>query len=132
MPVSNLRNVLVRAYSMDMRRNHGNVVVSEALFRRVDWDLHNLGPRNNPGAVLIDSTDALGPVATAIRKGTGFLILIRATDELLWLPTRADMSAGDYWTVECIPWVEYLRAAAVPDDDIIRAAHNPALGGNPQ
>lgn len=121
-----LRNTLVRAYSMDMRRNHGNVVVAEVLFRRVDWNLHNLGARNDPGAVLIDSSDALGPIATAIRQGIGFLVLIRATDQLLWLPTRADMTAGDYWTIELVPWIDYLRAAAKPDADIIRNAHQEA------
>lgn len=118
-----LRNTLIRAYSMDMRRNHGNVVVAEILFRRVDWTLHNLGPRNDRGAVLIDSSDALGPIADAIRRGTGFLILIRATDELLWVPTRADMTAGDYWTIELVPWIDYLRAAAPTDDAVIRMAH---------
>ena len=122
---NSLRNTLIRAYTMDMRRNHGNVVVAEVLFRRVSfYPLTKPGQSFDvPGAVLIDSGDALTPIGRAVSAGYGFLVMIRATDELLWVPTRADMSVGDYWTVEMVPWVEYLRASGDPDEDVIRKAH---------
>ena len=122
---NSLRNTLIRAYTMDMRRNHGNVVVAEVLFRRVSfYPLTKPGQSFDvPGAVLIDSGDALTPIGRAVGAGMGFLVMIRATDELLWVPTRADMSVGDYWTVEMVPWVEYLRASSDPDEDVIRKAH---------
>ena len=118
-------NVLIRAYTMDLRRNHGNVVVAEMLRRRVDFhpNPHRAETRNTPGAVLIDSSDALGAIGGAINREIGFLLLIRSTDELLWLPTRADMMAGDYWTIEVVPWLEHVRAASLPDAEIIRRAH---------
>lgn len=128
----NLRNVLVRVYDMSMRRNHGNVVVAEINFRRVEQRsatpmLPQLSCR---GAVLIDSSGALGPIANLVRQCIGFLVYVRSTDELLWLPLRAEMSVGDYWTIEMVPWIEYLRACSLPDDEIIRRAHADASGDN--
>lgn len=122
---NSLRNTLIRAYTMDMRRNHGNVVVAEVLFRRVTfYPMTKPGQQCDvPGAVLIDAADALGHLGTAVGRGIGFLVMIRATDELIWVPTRADLGIGDYWTIELVPWVEYLRASADSDEDIIRRAH---------
>lgn len=123
--LNSLRNTLIRAYTMDMRRNHGNVVVAEVLFRRVTfYPMTKPGQQCDvPGAVLIDAADALGHLGTAVGRGIGFLVMIRATDELIWVPTRADLGIGDYWTIELVPWVEYLRASADSDEDIIRRAH---------
>ncbi|ABW88466.1 hypothetical protein SEA_HAIL_71 [Mycobacterium phage Hail] len=123
-----LRDTLIRAYTMDMRRNYGNVVVAEVLHRRVDYHaLTKPGQSfNTRGAVMIDAAAALAPLANAVRRGIGMLVMIYATDELLWIPTRADLSVGDYWTVEMVPWVEYLRASAVSDDEVIRKAHDEA------
>jgi hypothetical protein len=116
--VSNLRNTLIRAYSTDLKRLHGCVVVAEINMRRVEWCGQSL-----PGAVLIDSADALGKIADAITKTVSFLIVIRTTDEVLWLPVRAELSAGDYWAIEMVPWVEVCRASLLSDDEVIRRAH---------
>lgn len=122
----NLRNTLIRVYTMDLRACHGNVVVAEVLRRRVMVrPLAKPGTQHDlAGAVLIDQSAALNPIGTNIQAGVGFLVLIRATDELIWVPTRADMMAGaDYWTIEMVPWVEYARASMEPDDEILRKAH---------
>jgi hypothetical protein len=124
----NLRNTLVRVYTCDMRRNVGNVVVAEINFRRVEMPTAvagtSAGRTSVRGAVLIDNTGSLGPIADLVRRTVGFLVFIRATDELLWCPVKADMMAGDYWTVEMVPWIDYLRAASLPDENIIRKAHS--------
>lgn len=121
---SNLRNVLVRAYDMALRQNFGNVVVAEINFRRVEHAASPMIPSiSTAGAVLIDDTAALGPIANLVRRCIGHLIFIRCTDEVLWLPIKAEMSAGDYWAIEMVPWVEYARAMSAPDDEIIRRAH---------
>lgn len=117
-----LRNTLIRVFDMGLARNYGNVVVAEVLRRRVDYGPYQ--QYNTPGAVLIDSTEALGPIADMVRRSDRFIVIIRSTDELLWIPTRADLSAGDYWTVEMVPWAEYLRAALKPDEQVIREAHH--------
>lgn len=120
----NLKNALIRVYDMSMKRNHGNVVVSEVLFRRVEFPGSAMFPSiSTPGAVLIDSAESLGPIADLVRRNIGFLVFIRSTDALLWVSVRADMMAGDYWTIELVPWIEYLRAASLPDDQVIREAH---------
>lgn len=120
----NLKNALIRVYDMSMRHNHGNVVVSEILFRRVEFPGAPEFPSiSTPGAVLIDSAGSLGPIADLVRRNIGFLVFIRSTDAVLWVSVRADMLAGDYWTIELVPWIEYLRAASSPDDEIIRRAH---------
>lgn len=118
----NLKNALIRVYTMDMRRNHGNVVVAEILFRRVDVKIHGY-TANVAGAVLIDAGDALQPIADMVQRAVGFLVFIRSTDALVWVVTRADMGVTGYWTVEMIPWIDHLRAISRPDDDIIREAH---------
>lgn len=117
--VSNLRNTLIRAYTMDLRRLHGCVVVAEINMRRVEHRGQSM-----PGAVLIDSADALGTIADAVRKTLGFLIVIRSTDELLWIPIRSELSAGDYYTIELVPWVEHCRLNLISDDEVIRRAHS--------
>lgn len=121
-----LRNPLIRAYTMDMRRNHGNVVVSEINFRRVTFfpAAKPGGSVNVPGAVLIDASEALSPLGGAVRQGIGFLVMVYATDELLWVPTRAEQDITEYWTIEMVPWVDYLRANALDDSEIIRKAHH--------
>lgn len=120
-----LRTPLIRAYTMDMRRNHGNVVVAEINFRRVTfYPATKPGSAVNvPGAVLIDDGDAIAPLAGAVARGIGFLVMVYATDELLWVPTRAEQDITEYWTIEMVPWVDYLRANALDDDEIIRKAH---------
>lgn len=120
-----LRNTLIRAYTMDMRRNHGNVVVAEINFRRVTFYPATKpgGSQNVSGAVLIDDGDALSSLGAAVARGIGFLVFILNTDELLWLPTRADQDVTGYWTIEMVPWIDYLRASADDDDEIRRKAH---------
>ncbi|WP_431231509.1 hypothetical protein ACQ856_18275 [Mycolicibacterium psychrotolerans] len=126
MPAASLRDALIRAYTIDMARCHGCVAVAEILFRRVTFTITGQpGNHNTPGAVLIDSGDALGPIANGVTRGNRFLVMVAETDELLWLPTRADLGVGDYWTIEMVPWVEYLRNAVDPDHEIIRKAHQP-------
>ena len=122
---NSLRNTLIRAHTMDMRRNHGNVVVAEILFRRVSFHPPGMpgAAHDVPGAVLIDAGAALAPIARAVGLRIGHLVMIRATDELLWIPVRADMSVGDYWTIDMVPWVEYLRASTDTDDNVLRRAH---------
>jgi len=127
-----MKNVLIRAWSKDFSRNYGNVVVAELLERRVMTHVPILPGqigrgsvgRDFPGAVLIDSGEALGPIAEAIRRGHDFLITIAATDVYIWKPVAANMSIADYWTVECVPWVEMARACAIPDSEILKAAHD--------
>lgn len=118
--MSNLRNTLIRAYTMDLSRLHGCVVVAEINMRRIEYRTQSI-----PGAVLIDSGEALGKIADACRAAVGFLIIIRATDELIWTPVRAELSAGDYWAIELVPWVEHCRLNLISDDEIIRRAHQP-------
>lgn len=119
-----LRDTLIRVYSMDMRHNHGNVSVAEILHRRVTYTpLGTTGVHDTRGAVLIDGPASLGPIGQAIGSGYGMLVMIRATDELLWVPTRAEMNIAEYWTIEMVPWVEYLRAASITDEEVIRRAH---------
>lgn len=120
-----LKNPLIRAYSMDMRRNHGNVVVSEINFRRITfYPLTKPGSSANvPGAVLIDDGAALAPLGGAVMRDIAFLVMVYTTDELLWVPVRAEQDITEYWTIEMVPWVEYLRASAVADEEIIRRAH---------
>lgn len=122
-----LRDTLIRAYTMDMRRNHGNVVVANITRRRVDFQ-----PLAKPGqtfdvqgAVLIDGPESLGPIAAAVRQGIGFLVMIRATDELLWVPVLAEQDITGYWRIELVPWIDYLRASASTDEQIIREANQP-------
>lgn len=120
-----MKNTLIRAYTADMRRNHGNVVVAEINFRRVTFYPLTTpgGSFNVPGAVLIDASDALAPLAGAVNRGIGFLVMVYATDELLWIPTKAEQDITEYWTIEMVPWVDYLRASAEDDDEIVRKAH---------
>ena len=122
-----LRNILVRVYTMDMRRNYGNVVVANVTQRRVSFQpLARPGMSFDvPGAVLIDSKECIGPLANAVANGIGCLVMIRATDELLWVPTKAELDMTEYWRIEMVPWVEYLRASSESDEDIIRKAHQP-------
>lgn len=124
------RNALIRAYTIDMGHNYGNVVVAEVLRRRVAFHVHTKPGQqfDTSGAVLIDATDALGPLGQVISaSGTqaNILMVIRATDELLWLPTKAELGITDYWTIEMVPWIEYLRAASLSDEEVIRRAHQP-------
>jgi hypothetical protein len=123
-----MRNTLIRAYTMDMRRNHGNVVVAEINFRRVSYNvLTKPGQQfNTSGAVLIDAGEALAPIGGAIQRNVGLLVMVYQTDEVLWIPTRADLGVSEYWTIEMVPWVDYLRDAAVDDDELIRLAHQRA------
>lgn len=118
-----LRSALIRVYSLDMRRHHGNVVVAEVLFRRVTFQAAYMANVDIPGAVLIDDDGALGPISTAVRAGVQVLVAIRQTDELLWVPVKADLNPTGYWAIEMAPLVDYARAALRPDEDIIREAH---------
>lgn len=124
------RHSLIRVWSGDFTTNYGNVVVAEVLRRRVDVmvpTLINGTPshyrRDFPGAVLIDSDDAIGPVANAIGRGHTYRITIADTDEYAWTPVSTNVAAGNYWTIELVPMVELMRACAVPDSEIIREAH---------
>lgn len=126
MPNNNIRHSLVRAWSTDMRHNFGNVAVAEILRRNVDAPVHHTvgGWQSYPlGAVLIDADAALGPIARAIGK-IAMLITIRDTTEFLWWPVAAHLAAGDYWTVELVPYAEFLRNTSVPDAEILRKAHD--------
>lgn len=118
-----IRNALVRVFSMDLTRNHGNVVVAEILFRRVSFTAGSNGETDAAGAVLIDNDGSLGPISTGIRAGINLCIAIRKTDELLWVPIRADLSPTAYWTVELVPLIEYARSALKSDEAIIASAH---------
>lgn len=129
MPSPNsLRNALIRVYSTDLRKNLGNVVVAEVLFRRVNFR-SGMAPDGRgqtidvPGAVLIDADTALGKLSTIVRTGTHITVVIKQTDELLWLPVTADLNQTGYWAIEMVPLVDYARAALKPDEDIIREAH---------
>lgn len=121
-----LKNTLIRAYTMDMRRNHGNVVAAEINFRRVTfYPATKPGASSNVrGAVLIDDGDAIAPLAGAVRRGIGFLVMVFNTEELLWIPTRAEQDITEYWTIEMVPWIDYLRASADDDEEIRRKAHH--------
>ena len=119
----NLRNTLIRAWSMDMKVNHGNVVVAEVLRRNVDAPVDGRFFPFHNGAVLIDADAAIGPIARMCGRN-GYLITIRDTAEFLWCPIAAHLAAGDYWTVEMVPWVEFQRQLSLPDAEIIRRAHD--------
>jgi hypothetical protein len=123
-----LKNTLIRVWSKDLGRNYGNVVVAEVNLRRVNTLVPAVGAahyrRDFPGAVLIDDQAALEPVATAIRRNHSFVITIAATDVFMWTAVRADQDITGYYTVECVPYVELARACAVPDDLILKAAHD--------
>jgi hypothetical protein len=127
----NPRNALIRVWSGDLLTNYGNVVVAEVLRRRVETLIpgrtgagaHAAYRRDFPGAVLIDAADAIGNIAVAFQRGHTYRVTIAETDEYLWTPVAANMAAGDYWAIELVPTVEYFRACAVPDSEIIREAH---------
>lgn len=126
----NPRHTLIRVWSGDLSTNYGNVVVAEVLRRRVEFmvpTLINGTPshyrRDFPGAVLIDSADAIGNIALAFQRGHTYRITIADTDEYLWTPVSANLGVADYWTVELVPTVDLARACAVPDSEIIREAH---------
>lgn len=117
-----LRNALIRVYSTDLRHNYGNVVIAEVLFRRVTC-LAVGGGIDVPGGVLLDDDAALGNLSTIVRTGAHVTVIIKQTDELLWLPVQAELNQTGYWSIEMVPLVDYARAALRSDDDIIREAH---------
>lgn len=134
MAESSPRNTLVRAWSADMAVNYGNVVVAEVLRRRVTTKVpmaaaldgratHVQVDRDFPGAVLIDTDAAIGPIAAAFARGHTYRITIADTNEYAWVPVAAYRAVGDYWTIECVPYLEHHRAMQPTDSDIIRKAH---------
>lgn len=120
---NSLRNALIRVYTSDLRKNLGNVVVAEVLFRRVNFRTGRGQAIDVPGAVLIDADAALGQLSTIVRTGTHVTVVIKQTDELLWLPVEAELNPTGYWSIEMVPLVDYARAALRPDEDIIQEAH---------
>ena len=130
MTAPNPRNALIRVWSGDFSTNYGNVVVAEVLRRRVEVMVPTIVGgipshyrRDFPGAVLIDSDDAIGPIAQAVARSHTYRITIADTDEYAWTPVAAHRAAGDYWTIELVPMVEFMRACAIPDSEIRKQAH---------
>lgn len=119
----NLRNTLIRVWSKDLRVNYGNVVVAEVLRRTVEGPgLYGTTVPYVNGAVLIDAEAAIGPVARGVTKAA-VIVTIRDTTEFMWSPVGAHLMAGDYWTVEMVPYVELSRVSQISDAEVIRRAH---------
>lgn len=126
--MSDLKNVLARARSIDLNTEYGAAIVPEIVRRTVTFTVNrsgDVGELTLPGVAMIgDSAPGtpsnLEPFARSLGK---IAVTIERTPEFLWTPVNAhrDPMVG-LWTIEAVPFTEWFRLLVKSDEQILREA----------
>lgn len=131
-----MHNLLVRMCDQKLNEVLG-ILVEDAVRRPVTFRVNRGGL--DPGEATLDGLVLIGPddgprgVEDLRRRVGECSIKVLATPEVWWLPLNAyrDAPTG-YWSIECVPLVEWTKVASRPDSEILNAVGIDPETGRPR